>query len=267
MIKKYRALIITIIVMIIYIGIQLSPLVRKKETGAPIITFDINEMIVSVHDSESVLLQGVKATDEEDGDLTDSIMIENQSIFTSGNTRTVSYLVFDSDDHVTRASRQITYYDYTAPKFSLTDSLYQDTYSVTKLMENLHATSSVDGDISSKITVMNTLYEEDYLKLKVSVTDSTNTTSFLNINYNIQEKQSIEIVLQNYLVYLNVGEGYDYRSNIINVIEKNFQNPNLANYIDIEVPVMNEPGIYEVNYSLSLANGNSGRMTMIVVVE
>lgn len=268
MLNKSKCLIITMVVILVYSIIQMSPLVKKKETNAPTITFDKSELVLSTKSSESDLLKGVRAYDDEDGDLTKNIVIENQSVFTTDHTRTVTYLVFDSDDNVTRNSRQVTYTDYTAPKFSLKDSLYQDTYSITKLMESLHAKSSVDGDISSKITVMNTSFEDNNtLKLKVSVTDSTNTTSFVNLNYYIGEKQDIEIVLKDYLIYLDKDKKFDYRKNIINVIEKNFQDSSLAEYVKIDVPEMNEPGFYEVTYSMKRSNGNIGKTTMIVVVE
>lgn len=266
--KKNIPLVITLCVILIYIIIQMSPLVKRSTSNSPVITFDNKNITLSVKDDPLLLLDGITAYDEEDGDITNQIEIESQSSFTSNNTRTVHYIVFDSDDNVTRASRTVTYSDYTPPVFSLNDQLTGEKYSVNELMKKVSAYSSVDGNISSKVTVMNVSFlETGVLNVKLSVTDSTNTTSYLNTKYYLENDKEIDIQLKKYLVYKKVGETYSFRDNIKSIVERLNVDNSLKPYVNIKVPDMSEPGIYEVEYTIKRSNGNTGKTIMIVVVE
>lgn len=270
MIKKYRYLILTFILILGYVGIQSGYMIENKlkTNDVPTITFEQSELNVSVKTNEKNLLNGVKAFDKQDGDISNHVMIENYSIFLDNQTRLVNYVVFDSDGNVAQASRMIHYKDYEGPKFYMKDQLRDSSYSTTKVTDIVKAYSSVDGDISNNITIMNTSFiDKDTLELKLSVSDSTNTTSYLTLHYYLDDDYDIEIVLEDYLIYLPVGETFDYRSNVINVVEKLYQNIDLVGEIDIQVPEMEEPGVYEVIYSISRSNGNHGKATMVVVVE
>lgn len=270
MVKKYKYLILTGVLIVVYLLIQSVYAIntKMKTNDIPVITFTQNILDVSVKTSDKKLLEGVMAIDKQDGDLSDQIKIESSSIFLDNQTRRVNYVVFDSDGNVAQASRLVHYTDYTSPKFYMKDQLRDSSYSTSKVTDIVKAHSSVDGDISNKITIMNTSFiDKETLELKLSVSDSTNTTSYLTLHYYLDDDQDIEIVLEDYLIYLNEGENYNFKSNIINVIEKLYQNIGLIEEIDIQVPEMDTPGIYEVTYSISRSNGNHGKTTMIVVVE
>ena len=270
MIKKYRYLIFTLVLILVYGGIQSGYMIKNKlkTNDVPTITFEQSELNVSVKTNEKSLLKGVKAFDKQDGDISNNVMIENYSIFLDNQTRLVNYVVFDSDGNVAQASRMIHYDDYQSPKFHMKDQLRDSSYSTTKVTDIVKAYSSVDGDISNNITIMNTSFiDKDTLELKLSVSDSTNTTSYLTLHYYLDDDYDIEIVLEDYLIYLQAGESFNYRSNVINVVEKLYQNIGLVEEIDIQIPLMKEPGVYEVIYSISRSNGNHGKATMVVVVE
>lgn len=270
MFKKYRYLFLSAMLVVLYLGIQIvfSMMSNTSEDELPIIKFDSNELVLSVNAQELDYLQGVSAIDSQDGDLSNQVLVEDISIFINETTRQVTYVVFDSDGNVARNSRIVKYEDYTAPVFSMKNQLRNVNYSTSKVTELLQATSCVDGDISHNITIMDVAFvSESKLRLKVSVTDSTNTTSYLNLNYYLDNDYDIEIVLDEYLVYLKLGETFDYRKNIINVIEKLYQDSSLIYAIDIDVPEMTKPGTYEVTYSIHRANGNHGVTTLVVIVE
>ena len=55
--------------------------------------------------------------------MTGSILVEKLSDLYDGNRRLVTYAAFDSDDNVSKASREIVYTDYSSPRFSLTHAL------------------------------------------------------------------------------------------------------------------------------------------------
>lgn len=255
--------------MISYVIIQSFSDTSTQSIGnAPTITFEQEHLQISVTQGNEILLSGVHATDVEDGDLTANVQIESKSAFITGTKRSITYVVFDSNNNVSRATRTIEYIDYVKPTFSLNDQLSGEKYSTDILMNNLHANSCIDGDISSKITIKNTSFvEENKLELMLNVTDSTNTTSYLTVNYYLEAEADINIMLNNYLVYINQGEVYDYRGNIKNIVEKKTKDMTLVSDINIEVPDMSEPGIYEVNYTIERENGNIGKTRMIVVVR
>lgn len=268
MFKKYFRLILTLCIIAIYVIIQGFPLLLEGKGEMPVITFDESKLTVSVKDSDKKLLEGVHASDEEDGDLTNLIRIESKSPFISKNQRSITYVVLDEDDNVTKTSRIIEYNDYTAPTFSLNDQLRSPGYSTTLLTQRVKAKSSVDGDISSKVTIMNMDYaENETLKIRLSVTDSTNTTSYLNVNYHMEEEKELDIKLKKYLVYLNKDQEFDYQKNIKTVIDGIDKVNSLRSHVKIDVPKMDKPGIYEVTYALTRSNGDSGITTMVVVVE
>jgi hypothetical protein len=107
---------------------------EEEDTNQPPqIRFDTNHLELSVNDDEGRLLEGVHAEDAEDGDLTTEIIIDSISQFDSQKRRTVRYVVFDRENKATQATRTISYTDYVAPKLYLTDSLVQDTISVSKI--------------------------------------------------------------------------------------------------------------------------------------
>lgn len=53
------------------------------------------------------LLKGVVATDKEDGDITDSVIIENVVYFDNNSKVKVIYAVCDSDNNVTKSAKVI----------------------------------------------------------------------------------------------------------------------------------------------------------------
>ncbi len=267
MLKKNILLILTVFIIIGYVLVLRSPLVEKESGSSPVINFDENSIEVSVKDDEDVLLEGVSAIDDEDGDLTSSISIESLSSFTKGNTRTVTYVVFDSDNNVTKAKRSITYTDYTNPTFSLDGQLVSSTYSVSSLTSLIKANSCVDGDISSKVAIKNsTLVNSDHVEFYISVSDSTGSASYLTLNYYLASDTDIDIELDEYLIYLEVGEDYDYSDNIKNITEGVMTDNSLKPYVDIDIPDMDEPGVYEVTYSITRSNGYNGSAILIVIV-
>lgn len=268
MFKKYLCLVLTVIVILVYILFQKTPLVHSQNENSPTISFDNNKIVISVQDDENKLLEGVHAEDEEDGNISQQVFVESMSSFIDNNTRKVNYVVYDSDENITRASRLVEYSDYTPPVFSLTDQLRAEKYSVSELTKRVKANSCLDGDISTKVSVMDlTIVETGILNVKLSVSDSTNTSSYLSLNYYLESDGDIDIGLNNYLVYLKQGDTFDYRKNIQSVTEKQTSRDALKDYVDIDIPNMDQAGVYEVNYSISRSNGNSGKTTMVVVME
>ena len=97
--------------------------VRKGDRIGPVITMDQQELTVGLNATDEDFLQGVKAVDENDGDVTDSLVVESVSNFLGGGRRLVVYAAVDRHNNVSRANRIVQYEGYTSPKFYLKEPL------------------------------------------------------------------------------------------------------------------------------------------------
>ena len=89
----------------------------------PVIFCPQGVLEVSASDDEAVLLTGVTASDPQDGDLTNRVIIGGISKLISKDTAKVTLMVFDSDDNMAKLVRFIRYTDYHRPQFSVTGPL------------------------------------------------------------------------------------------------------------------------------------------------
>lgn len=235
---------------------------------APVISFDNDLLELSVNDDVAILMAGVNANDKEDGDLAQDVIIENISPFDQDKNRVVTYAVFDSDRHVTKASRMIHYNDYSKPRIYLKEAFLSNNMTTANINKIVGANSSVDGDISNKVTVQLTASSKprEY-NVQVSVKDSTGTSESLNLVFNYDSNvYTTDIILNNYLVYLKAGERFNAYSNIKEIDSNSVKN-NERDYINVVSDVnSNVPGVYEVMYSFNHSN-DSGLTKCIVVVE
>ena len=133
-----------------YLGVYM---VQDKAAGQrqkPSIEIAEELVEVSVADGEEALLKGVTASDAEDGDLTDKVIVETVSRFTPDQHRVVTYAVVDSDKMVAHAQRELVYTDYAPIRFSMDKPLSFETDD-TDLAGAVHAQDCLDGDISGSI--------------------------------------------------------------------------------------------------------------------
>ena len=89
---RERFLIISIALLVAVAAGFFAYLMHRKavtKNTAPVITCATDELHVSVNATEKDLLMGVTAMDAEDGDLTDSIIIESISQFVEKGTCTI----------------------------------------------------------------------------------------------------------------------------------------------------------------------------------
>lgn len=242
---------------------------KEEKNALPEIIFDSDHLVLSVSDDDSRLMEGVHAYDEEDGDLTDQIIIDSVSVFDSNSCRTVKYVVFDKQNKAAVAARTISYTDYTPPQIYLKDSLVQDTISTTSLNRMIGAVSSVDGDISNNTELRCGTLQNNRMDVKVSVSDSTGTESTISFACDYDRTVYLaDIVLKQYLLYLPVGTEYNFLENINDIVVANTSRPDLLGQVVIQSFVdFYTPGIYEVYYYLSGDTGSSARVKGLVVIQ
>ena len=119
----------------------------------PVITCSTDSIDVSVTAGDEALLQGVMASDDRDGDLTDQILIKGVSPSLTDSSAQVTYIVFDSANNMATVTRTVRYTDYEAPRFALSQPLVYPAGQTVTLLDRLTASDVLDGDISSGIRI------------------------------------------------------------------------------------------------------------------
>ena len=236
----------------------------------PQITVPQTPLTVSVTSEESVLLQDVSASDKEDGDLTSQMFIESISAFQENQTRTITYAVFDSDDNLSRATRRIRYSDYEAPRITLNQALcisYND-YNV-QLQDYVGAASSVDRDLSAKVSVGSESQGDDGYYATFSVMDSCGTTSSLRLRIDtLWDDPSMTIELSDYLIYVERGTDIDPQDYIERVSDRGIEDDDLIDEVTVQDDYdADKEGTYEFIYRINRSNGDYGITKLVVIVE
>lgn len=251
---------------------------------------------VSVNDGEEALLQGVTAKDSADGDVTASLSVENISTFYSDRKRLVTYVAFDSDNHVARVTREMRYTDYEPPKFVLNGPLI---YLPGAVNLKIEAEDCLDGNISSAIKLAQselvTTDQPGTYNVIFQVANSAGDVSSLSAEVEILEgtvSGAPVFTLNRYIDYIPVGSSFDVYSYIDTVKinsreysvvpgEGNFNSEDIGEDEEIVIGSdmitvsggvdTNTPGTYKVTYSMTLDRGHSelvsGHTTLYVVVR
>lgn len=269
--KKKRIIILALIAAVSVVAAAIYGISRNTSPEYPEIKFSGGEISVSVNAMDEELLKGVSATDPEDGDITDSLVVEGISSLIKGNDIKVTYAVSDSKNHVTKASRTVKFVDYESPRFSLAAPLIFRLSNNINILADISAEDVFDGDISSslKYSISNDVsfgaigeYE-----IKFSVTNKIGDTVVLPVTVEItdEDPHSEDIVLSDYLVYLNKSDEFNAKDYVVSYTANGVEH-NSANGLKITNNVnTDEAGVYTVDYTYS--GKTTCRTRLIVVVE
>lgn len=272
---------------------------QMLDQSAPEIKMDSEEITVSVNDEEDALLQGVTATDSRDGDVTDTLVVEDLSTFLSFGRRLVRYGAFDKNMHVSNASRTVIYSDYYSPEFTLEAPL-SFPLETNSFMDNIFAYDCLDGDVTDfiKMTPLETIQEGvagDYrvqFQVSNSAGDVSTFKAYLHM-YDPSVNNGPQVQMSHYLVYLNRGDSFDPTDypETVTISNKKYKivdgygnygtkdiNPEDEIVVGIEqIKIDNEvdtdtPGTYRVRYSMTNAaeyekDRYTGTVTMYVIVR
>lgn len=261
----------TVLAALAFAGVQIYTRV-VLDTVAPVISMDADSITVRVSDGPEALLAGVTAWDDRDGDLTGEVRVSHVSQLISGSTAKVNYVVFDRADHMATASRTVCYSDYTAPRFSVVSPLVFGVGEKVSLVGHVVARDSIDGNITgamrlSAISVNNTIEGIYHVTLRVtnSVGDSSKVT--LPIIIRAQSPGQAQVELNQYLVYLKTGEEFDPEPYFKTLLTGDggrgyYSAVSVTDRVDTSVP-----GIYEVSYDYTAADGEVAEAILTVVVE
>ena len=270
--KNIKFISVLIIVAMIYTGFIFLDHREQTHGESPVISVSDKVLEVSVKDKDKKLLKGVKASDKEDGNITSRVFIENISEFDENKERTITYAVFDNDDHITRATRKIKYNDYKAPTFDIAFPLVTRYFgNRSYYLQHVKAKSSVDGDISSKLNfkVINPDITSPYDLIEYQVTDSTGTTSTIRLKANdIIGDGKVEINLYDNLIYVDKGTNIHPMAYVEEVKYLDMEDQELYRNIKVQTDYNpDKAGTYEFIYHVTAPNGDYGVSKLVVVVK
>ena len=247
-------------------------IVSRQDTTAPVISDSLEQPHLESAQDDQALKEGLTASDNRDGDLTDKIMVERLSRFTEPGVCNVSYVVFDKSNNICRYERKVVFDNYTPPRISLEKPLVYYAGSDITFMDRLKLTHALEGDISHKLKLEAsnvdssevgvyeiqlravTLYgEEVYAKLPLNV-----------IAYNAQAQV---INLKQNLVYVKQGEPFNPKLYIKDVKDCNKNDIDISVvYVFSQVDV-SRPGYGQVRMEVTDDWGHKGVTYLTVIVE
>ena len=268
--KKQMKYIFFIMIFLMFYGVFLFVETRVQDNGkSPVITVPDSTLMTSVTANDSALLADVSALDIEDGNISDNVYIESISPFDENQTRTITYAVLDSDDHITRATRKMQYTDYTQPEITITNALcmyYLE--STDSLKDYVQATSCVDGDISSKISIDKADYKGEDFDVTYSVSDSCGVkTTFTTKVTILSSTNDINITLNTYMLKVPKGQRISPKEYIENIEIMGMSEQSLINKVKVSNNYdSSKEGVYEFIYRIE-ENGEIGVTKLVVVVE
>jgi len=236
----------------------------------PVVTAPESVMEMSVSVTDEKLLKGVKAVDDKAGDVSDTLTVEKMSPIDPDNNRIVYYVALDENNNVGRAQRTLHYTDYELPEFSMENGCFIVKIDGTiNIMNYVRASSILDGDLSSFIKYsfdsrLDTSTLGEY-PVQLYVTDSAGGVSKLDTTLAVVSEAELheKILLNQYLVYLNVGDSF----NPYEYVTPDSYKGTLE--IDSNVNTA-QRGTYQVDYYVinsTAYNTYRGRARMIVVVK
>lgn len=243
----------------------------NQNADFPTFTNSVQQLQISVNDPPEALLQGLRAEDATDGDLTEDIMVASVSHFFEPGTVNVKYVVFDSHNNSASITRPVHYTDYTAPVFSLDKAPVYTLGSSFDLLDHIRVEDCLDGDISDQIRVVSNMvnnYSVGNYPIVLEVSNSCGDTAQLTlwVSY-LSRDNTVSVNLHRYLVYVRQGDSFDPYHWIASVADKNASALDLAN-IEIQGNLdMNTPGSYQLIYRYDDGQQTGQTALTVVVTE
>ena len=288
--KKTNILLLILILacIAVFLGYRAWDAIRT-DTQPPEIALSIVTPELSVGDAKEVLLQGISATDKQDGNVTDSLVIENIRLLDNSGRLSVSYAAFDKCGNVAKAQQEARFTDYIAPRFTLNAPLLYRSGTSFDILSNIGATDLFDGDLQHRIratsmddTSISTPGTHD---VQFQVTNSLGDTATIVLPVEVYDPlpYPASVTLNAYLVYLKAGDTFnaaDYLNTFTLSGKTTKLNGRLPSDFSLQTAgdvQVNIPGVYTIQYlvtykeksmSNSLADRTyTGYSKLVVIVE
>lgn len=247
---------------------------RQRDLAVPQLTADTDVVEVPCAYTRQDLMKGIRAWDEEDGDLTDEVVLSTLSRFLEDGVCNLTYVVFDDADQAASLTRKVRFVDYHAPRFTLSTPLvYEEgTGTYNDIVSALRAQDVLDGDRTEWIvrTATNLNFQTvGTYSVSFEVSNSFGDSSSVQLPVHVIPTQAGNggISLNTGLVYLEVGQSLDPAQYIQYVTAADGSEIDPAT-VQISSQVNSQTaGCYEVHYEVEDFQGNSYETWLTVIVE
>ncbi|MBC1936827.1 DUF5011 domain-containing protein [Listeria grandensis] len=230
---------------------------------APILT--TNDVYLKVGDTFEPLA-GITANDTEDGNLTNKIKVESNTVdMTQAGTYAVSYSVTDSDGNKTTIQRHIYVRTNDKPVIHATDQTFKAGRTFDP-MAGMSASDTEDGDVTGDVTI--TANDVDATQagtyhVTYSVKDSDNNVTTKTITVTVLTNEKPVITASD--ITQKAHRAIDPMANVSAAdLEDGDVTANvkiIANDVNIDVP-----GEYHITYSVLDSDGNTTEKTVTVTI-
>lgn len=282
--KKNGLPILLLVVCLLLFGVYWVYDARSSDRTPPKISIVEPDqlLMVSVWDPQTVLLQGVNAEDNTDGDVTGYMIVEGLGNLTPDGKVTVTYAAFDKSGNVAKATRVVQFTDYEGPRFTLENPLVYRSAGAMDVMANIGAQDALDGTINHRVkaTLLNqtSITTEGIHQVQFRVTNSLGDTEQVVLPvevYNTAKYQG-EVTLTEYLIYCKVGDRInpeDYLESFSVYGQKTDLRGGVPADLQLQIEGqvnVREPGVYPVSFTVSKQQNNqilAGYSKLIVIVE
>lgn len=245
----------------------------KRDPAAPQLTAETELVEVPCDYTRQDLMKGIQAWDEEDGDLTDEVVLSTFSRFLEDGVCNLTYVVFDNADQAASLTRKVRFVDYHAPRFTLAAPLvYEEgTGSYNDIVNALGAQDALDGDRTEWIvrTATNLNFQTvGTYSVSFEVSNSFGDRSSVQLPVHVIPTQiGGGIALNTGLVYLKMGQSLDPAQYIQRVTAADGSEIDPAT-VEISSQVNTQTaGCYEVHYEVKDFQGNLYETWLTVIVE
>lgn len=245
---------------------------RNMDKTSPVITAESDQIQVSVADGDAALVEGLQASDNKDGNLTDQIIIGKRSKFVHKGISEVTFLVFDSSNNVGSYTRTVEYKDYRSPEFALSMPLVYGVGDAVTVLDRLTVTDVIEGDISDKIKIVSSDVNKSEPGTYTIGVEACNSfgdiiSAKLPINIVSDNKNVPVINLDTCLVTLNKGETFNP---VVYLKDVTLTDGSTVGIEDVQINAQVDSsvvGTYQTMYSYTDAAGVTGYTSLTVVIR
>lgn len=246
----------------------------SRDTTKPQIAAETDTIEVTSEYTREELMEGIRAWDEKEGDLTSQVVFSSPSRFIEKGVCNVTYAVFDSSGQSASLTRKIKFADYHSPQFTLSQPLVfvEGEGSSQEVMSRLGVQDVLDGSrkdwIVQKESDVNYQFPGTYsITFEVENSYGDSVSEELPVHVVSEDSQQVRISLSSGIVYITKGQKVDPSSYITRVTGTSGESIDPGTvFVDSKVNT-DVPGCYEIHYQVKNDQGSQGETWLTVIVE
>lgn len=265
--------ILAVIIAIVAINLEIGNYERRVGPVIEMRDSSIETIEATIDTTDEELASLAKAYDDKDGDISKNIVVEHKNYFFEKGLSTITFSVCDSDNNVSKISKNIRYTDYTSPKIEVYSSLIYTVDSSERISNYFKVTDVFDGDISSRLKIIATDFNrnipgEYFVNCKVTNSFGDTQEMAFPILIETQTKLNAKIYLNQHYVYLKQGQTHDFQQYIDTV-----ENEIGYNYTTKDIRINDEkfdntkPGVYPIDFTITSGGKKVARTRMFAIIE